>query len=82
MSGVKIEHSPELGNVLIATQAFEPGQAVVNEVPLLHVPQLKPSNPLYRPLQVNMVFTKGFKGVQRGLQAAEVACACTAVGAA
>jgi hypothetical protein len=28
------------------------GDVVVYEQPLLHVPQLKPSNPLYRPLQV------------------------------
>jgi hypothetical protein len=28
------------------------GDVVVYEQPLLHVQQLKPSNPLYRPLQV------------------------------
>jgi hypothetical protein len=31
------------------------GDVVVYEQPLLHVPQLKPSNPLYQPLQVCVV---------------------------
>ncbi|KAF6263849.1 hypothetical protein COO60DRAFT_305903 [Scenedesmus sp. NREL 46B-D3] len=40
-----------LGNVLVAKRSFKPGDVVVYEQPLLQVPQLKPSNPLYRPLQ-------------------------------
>lgn len=52
MSGVKIEQRDGLGNVLLATRSFDPGETVVHERPLLHVPQLKPSNPLYKALQV------------------------------
>lgn len=52
MSGVTIEQRSGLGNVLVATKEFQPREAVVQERPLLHVPQLKPSNPLYKPLQV------------------------------
>jgi hypothetical protein len=54
MAGVTIEHRSGLGNVLVATRGFQPREAVVHERPLLHVPQLKPSNPLYKPLQVTV----------------------------
>lgn len=54
MSGVAIEQRPGLGNVLLATRQFQEGDVVVQEQPLLNVPQLKPSNPLYKPLQVGM----------------------------
>ncbi|WIA13990.1 hypothetical protein OEZ85_002553 [Tetradesmus obliquus] len=50
-TAVAIESRSGLGNVLVATKAFKPGDVVVCEQPLLHVPQLKPSNPLYKPLQ-------------------------------
>lgn len=52
MASVKVENHATFGNVLVATRQFQPGEAVVHERPLLHVPQLKPSNPLYKPLQV------------------------------
>lgn len=55
--GVEIEQRPGLDNVLVATQAYTPGATVVQEKPLLHVPGLKPSNPLYQPLQVGMLET-------------------------
>lgn len=53
MASVKVESHATFGNVLVATRQFQPGEAVVHERPLLHVPQLKPSNPLYKPLQVH-----------------------------
>lgn len=56
--GVEIEQRPGLGNVLVATQAYTPGATVVQEKPLLHVPGLKPSSPLYQPLQVCMVVAR------------------------
>ena len=52
MASVRVESRLGLGNVLLAARAFAAGEAVVHERPLLHVPQLKPSNPLYKPLQV------------------------------
>ena len=54
MAGVTIGQRPGLGNVLLATRDFQEGDVVVQEQPLLNVPQLKPSNPLYKPLQVGL----------------------------
>jgi hypothetical protein len=54
---VRIESRPGLGNVLIASKDFACQEAVVHERPLLHVPMLKPSNPLYKPLQVGQNHT-------------------------
>lgn len=56
--GVEIEQRQGLGNVLVATQAYTPGATVVLEKPLLHVLGLKPSSPLYQPLQVCMVVAR------------------------
>jgi hypothetical protein len=52
MEGVCIEPRPGLGNALVATKDYHPGDLVVAEQPLLHVPQMRPSNPMYKPLQV------------------------------
>jgi hypothetical protein len=66
MAGVRIEHRSGLGNVLVATREFQPREAVVHERPLLHVPGLKPSNQLYRPLQVIVSFSKHYPALEVG----------------
>ncbi len=52
MEGVEIGSREGLGNVLLATKAFAAGEVVVYERPLLHVPELRPSNKRFKPLQV------------------------------
>jgi hypothetical protein len=47
----------ELSRISMVLVPGPAGDVVVYEQPLLHVPQLKPSNPLYRPLQVGGVFS-------------------------